>query len=752
MTTTTTSTTTTVTSSSKASEKLAALRQCMQASGIDIYLVPSDDPHLSEYTPAAYQRRSFLTNFGGSAGTAVIPSETVAAAAANGINDGSSTDAEAAPATPAFLWTDSRYWNEAGLQLDSSHWVLQKQGLPSTPSIATWIAQQAVRHYQETKQPLKVGMDPYVHSAAFPKELKAAFLDAQQGMMIDNDNNNDEQLDDQDGEEAEAEEVVLIGELVLVSENLVDAIWSDRPALPLSPFRVHPLDYAGVSWQDKVQRVREAMRQGGAAATTDAASVVSIKKKPPATLAVFCTLDDVAYLLNLRAQGDIYTAPVGIAYATVSMDQVCLYCDPAKIASPEVQQHLENVTLRPYDAIAEDIAAHCAASKRNRVWLDQSRSNYAICQAIPTTSTTLKQGQPPRQPQLLDGQNAIVPMKACKNRAELEGMRQAHIVDGAAMAEFMAWLEDTVVNQGRAVSEVEIDQQLTGCRAKQPGFLEVSFETIAGVGSNGAIIHYRAKDPSDLLKYLDTNNPILIDSGGQYTYGTTDVTRTWHFGTATPEFRDMYTRVLKGNIGLDSMVFPEHTTPGFVLDVFARKWLWEAGRDYGHGTGHGVGAALNVHEGPMSISPRWANKEILKKGMVISNEPGFYADGVYGVRIENLLEVRYVKDEDNIKAEEENAAAAAANKKDKEQLAANGDQSKKPKVAVPGEKKYLKFSKLTMIPIQKNLIIMDLMSKEELDWLDSYHEEVLAKVGPLLPKDSPAMTWLTKACAKIERT
>ena len=404
-----------------------------------------------------------------------------------------------------------------------------------------------------------------------------------------------------------------------------------------------------------------------------------------------------------------HSCPVGIAYATVSMDEVCLYCDTAKLVSPQVQDHLQNVTIRPYDAIVSDVAAHCSEknkrSSSNRVWLDRSRTNYAISQVIPPRS-------------LLDSQNAVVPMKACKNRAELEGMRQAHIVDGAAMAEFMAWLEDVIVNQGRVVSEVEIDKQLTACRAKQPGFIEVSFPTIAGVGSNGAIIHYRTKESSDLLKYMDTNNPILIDSGGQYTYGTTDVTRTWHFGAANDEFRDLYTRVLKGNIGVDAMVFPEHSMPGFVLDVFARQWLWQAGRDYGHGMGHGIGAALNVHEGPHSISPRWATKEVVKQGMVVSNEPGFYADGEFGIRIKNLLEVQYVKeDRGNNKANGDATAEGTA---------------KPAEAAAVDKKKFLKFSKLTMIPIQKNLIDLQLMSTMELDWLDAYHEEVFAKVSPLL--------------------
>ena len=302
-----------------------------------------------------------------------------------------------------------------------------------------------------------------------------------------------------------------------------------------------------------------------------------------ATMSVFSALDDVAYLLNVRATGDVETCPVGIGYITITNDEVAVYCDPAKLVAKEVQAHLEEagVVHKSYDDVVPAIEEHVAASKSNRVWIDKSRANFALCRVIPESK-------------LIDNQNAVTPMKACKNAAEMEGMRQAHIVDGAAMAHFMAWLERTIVTEGKSVTEVEIDEVLTGFRAKQPGFVEVSFPTIAGVGPNGAIIHYRATEGTDLLKSLDKTNPILIDSGGQYAYGTTDVTRTWHFGEASEEFIDNYTRVLKGNIGVDSMTFPENT-PGFVLDVFARKALWEAGRDYGHGTGHGVGGeSLNL--------------------------------------------------------------------------------------------------------------------------------------------------------------
>lgn len=499
----------------KGDAKLDALRSLMDREEIDAVLIPSDDPHLSEYVPQAYMRRGYLTNFHGSAGTALVTQGG------------------------AYLWTDSRYFNEANLSLDADHWQLMKQGLPKVPTITIFLTDLAEEKRNcGSSVPLKIGIDPYVHPASFAKDLTEAFDGATKDL----------------GEEAAS-----LGEIVTLQSNLVDEIWEDRPAVPTSPFRVHPLEYAGKTVADKVASIRKEMAE----------------KK--ATMSVFSALDDVAYLLNVRATGDVETCPVGIGYVTITNDEVAVYCDPAKLVAEEVQAHLEEagVVHKSYDDVVPAIEEHVAASKSNRVWIDKSRANFALCRVIPESK-------------LIDNQNAVTPMKACKNAAEMEGMRQAHIVDGAAMAHFMAWLERTIVTEGKSVTEVEIDEVLTGFRAKQPGFVEVSFPTIAGVGPNGAIIHYRATEGTDLLKSLDMTNPILIDSGGQYAYGTTDVTRTWHLGDASEEFIDNYTRVLKGNIGVDSMIFPENT-PGFVLDVFARKALWEAGRDYGHGTGHGVG-------------------------------------------------------------------------------------------------------------------------------------------------------------------
>ena len=350
-----------------------------------------------------------------------------------------------------------------------------KQGEPKVPTIPKFISNLAVDYYKQNGTPFKVGIDPYVHSASFAKELNEAFEKAAEDVEVESVNGDEPttpvigQIDTLDGK-----------------PNLVDSIWEDQPDLPKNPFRVHPLKYAGMTVSDKVDKIRSEMSE----------------KK--ASLAVFGALDDVAYLFNVRCMGDVETCPVGIAYATISNDEVTLYCDPEKVQSNEVSDHLKEagVIIKPYGDVVADVESHVSSNKRHKVWLDLTRSNYAVSRVIPAAS-------------LIDAQNPITPMKACKNAAEMEGMRRAHIVDGAAMANFMAWLENALIVEERTVSEVEIDEVLTGYRAKQPGFYEPSFPTIAGVGSNGAIVHYRAAEGSELLKHLDRTQPILIDSGGQ---------------------------------------------------------------------------------------------------------------------------------------------------------------------------------------------------------------------------------------------
>lgn len=362
-----------------------------------------------------------------------------------------------------------------------------------------------------------------------------------------------------------------------------------------------------------------------------------------------------------------------------------------------------------------------------RVWLDPDKSNYALVQAAsgamgrdvepnPESSGSGGDEKQPQQPQqaslLLSKPSPVTLWKAVKNPVELAGMRAAHLRDGAAEVEFLAWLDREV--QARTVSELEIDEVLTGCRARREKFLGLSFDTIAGVGPNGAVIHYRATPESNGSMGRDAM--LLLDSGAQYADGTTDVTRTVHFGEPTEAQREAFTRVLQGHIGIDTAVFPEGT-PGFVLDAYARRALWAAGLDYAHGTGHGVGAALNVHEGPQGISFNFANQTPLQPGMVLSNEPGYYAAGQWGIRIENLLVVM-----------------------EKPGLGGEGRD--------PRKRRFLGFERLTHIPISKRLVKRELLAPEEVRWLDGYHAEVWAKVGPLLESEE-ARGWLREATAPL---
>jgi Xaa-Pro aminopeptidase len=422
----------------------------------------------------------------------------------------------------------------------------------------------------------------------------------------------------------------------------------------------------------------------------------------------------VCWLFNLRGS-DVPCCPVLQAYALVKCPRgadgssadgssadgsvtATLFVDESKIdAVAGLRESLRSagVTTAAYESIAGAVQ-ELAATGGMRLLLDPERINYGLYLSAGEAAV------PKPSPLTLP--------KACKNGAELEGMMEAHLEDGAALCEFFGWLRRTVVDERTPLDEVQIATKLRGFRASREGFLDLSFPTICGVGANGAVIHYNpvAADPA-MVRTNDGTEMMLLDSGGQYATGTTDVTRTIHLGEPTAWQRECFTRVLKGNIALDTAVFPEGTT-GPALDAFARSALWQAGLDYMHGTGHGVGAALNVHEGPQSISTRYANVVPLKEGMICSNEPGFYEEGSFGIRIENLLVVQ--------KADTPNAF--------------NG-------------RTYLGFTQLTHVPIQASLIDVSLLTPHELEWIDSYHRRVFQRVSPRLPPQSEGYRWLQDA-------
>ena len=516
--------------------------------------------------------------------------------------------------------------------------------------------------------------------------------------------------------------------LVCVESNPVDEVWGDdRPSFPSAHLRVHPMEFAGKSVVDKLQDIRQEL--------VDAGDVDYLVISP---------LDEVAWLFNVRG-GDTECNPVTLGYGLVGKDTAALYVDQKKV-TPEVAAHLKEagVEVKAYEACDQDMRA--AAASGARLWIDPDKVSMSLVAAAEEAAAAVagagnstvdrehdeeragksakksegstaptsakKKASSSSSSPVKEGVSPIPLAKAIKNQAELDGMMEAHLRDGVAMASFWCWLDEQAM-MGKEHDEYEIGEVVCGFRAKQAGFIEESFATIAGEGPHGAIIHYRASKES--ARMVGSNSLLLCDSGGQYDCGTTDVTRTHHTGTPTAFQREAYTRVLQGHIGLSSVVFPSETS-GFVLDAFARRHLWEAGLDYRHGTGHGVGAALNVHEGPQSVSPRFGNSTPLKPGMVLSNEPGYYEDGGFGIRIENLLIVR----------EAETANSFGTDKGP-----------------------YLRFDYLTHIPIQKKLVDFSLMTAVEVKWLNDYHKTVWDRVSPRV-EDKKVLEWLREATKAVE--
>ncbi|CAL1708592.1 unnamed protein product [Somion occarium] len=469
--------------------------------------------------------------------------------------------------------------------------------------------------------------------------------------------------------------------LVSLTDNLVDFIWEDRPPRPAN--KVFPLDvkYSGESHQDKLKRLRE-----------------ELNKKPYKAMVVNM-LDEVAWLFNLRGS-DIDFNPVFFAYAVVTHDNSLLFVNTSQV-DDVVRTHLgDPVQIKPYDEFfpyLRGLGGEVDLSDELQV-LVGDKCNLAIVEAIGRERITIL-----RSP--------IADFKAIKNETEIEGFRQCHIRDGAALTRYFAWLEEQL-NSGTQLNESQAADKLEEFRSELDLFRGLSFTTISSTGPNGAVIHY-SPDPAD-CSIIQKEQIYLCDSGAQFLDGTTDVTRTWHFGNPTDEEKRAFTRVLQGHIAIDTAIFPNGTT-GYIIDSWARRPLWEDGLDYRHGTGHGVGHFLNVHEGPQGIGVRIAyNSTALKSGMTVSNEPGYYADGRFGIRIENIVIVRDAQTPNNF-----------------------------------GNKGYLKFEHVTLSPIHKKLIDASLLTAAERSWLDAYHAEVLDKVSPLLKNDTRALAWLERECSPL---
>lgn len=465
-------------------------------------------------------------------------------------------------------------------------------------------------------------------------------------------------------------------ELVAVEANPVDAVWTDRPARSDAKLDVHGLEFAGRSSAEKRQEMAEQLSAAGADA------------------AVLAALDSVAWTFNIRGR-DVAHTPVGLAFSLVHADGTAdLFVEPDKV-TPEVRQHLGNgVRLHGYG----DFAPHLADLAGKTVLVDPERATAAIWESLEGGGAKTVAGR----------ELAVLP-KACKNAVELDGHRAAQARDGVAVTRFLRWVEAEA--PGGGVDEVAAAAKLQAYREETGLLVDTSFDTISGAGPNGALPHYHMTPESN--RSLEAGSLYLVDSGGQYRDGTTDITRTVAVGEPTPEMRDRYTRVLKGHIALARAVFPEGTR-GSQLDSFARAPLWEAGLDYAHGTGHGVGSFLSVHEGPQRIAKsaggQAGTEEPLRAGMILSNEPGFYKTGHWGIRIENLVLVE-------------------------------------PREVEGAEAAMLGFETLTFAPLDRRLIAPVLLSPEERAWIDAYHARVAEVVGPGLESEDAA--WLKRACAPL---
>lgn len=458
----------------------------------------------------------------------------------------------------------------------------------------------------------------------------------------------------------------------LVSIDLMKEVWTDRPDLPKKPFYVFDLKYSGQSTTDKIAATRAEMA------------------KLRSQVFVMSALDDIAWLFNIRGN-DVDFNPVVIAYALVEENDVTLFVDQDKLTE-ETKTYLASVGVRikAYDAIYS-VLEQIESSKT--VLIDGAKLNRALYESIPAACTKRNAMSP------------VFKLKSIKNEVEMAGVRQAMVKDGVALTRFFIWLEENLKSGN--LNEVSVDQKLYEFRSKQENFKGESFSTIAGYGPHGAIVHYRAVPES--ASTLKPENLFLLDSGGQYLEGTTDITRTVALGTPTVKQKIDFTLVLKGHIALATAKFPSGTR-GSQLDILARKAMWDLGINYGHGTGHGVGHFLNVHEGPQNIRMD-ENPISLQEGMFMSNEPGLYRTNQYGIRTENLIHV--------IKAEKTEF----------------------------GE--FLKFETVTLFPIDKELIDVEMMSDEDIDWLNNYHKRVYDSLAKKL--DENEREWLSRKCAKLKR-
>ena len=586
-------------------ERLSALRELMRKNGLAAYVVPGNDPHASEYMASHWCEMQWISGFNGESGTMVVTLDK------------------------ALLWTDSRYYLQAGIELKDSTIELMRESDIDCPSVIDWLS--------ENIQGV-VGVNPEMFSVNDFADWK---------------------------DKAE-----------LRSIDLIKPIWTeDRPAIPQDKLYPYSADFAGETVESKLARMREQLA----------------KKKADAL--IVSALDEIAWLLNIRGN-DVEYNPVVISYVVLEADKCTLFVDANKIDSP-AQNYLDfnNIDVKPYEAVFSYIS-----SLSGTILYDGARVNEALYEAIPEGCKKINA----KSPILID--------KAKKNAVELEGERIAMRQDAVALTRFFMWLEEEAFANGQTQTEWSLMEKLHEFRLKGENFVEESFGTIAGYLGNGAIVHYAAT--KDKCAEVKPQGMLLLDSGGQYLDGTTDITRTVWLGGRIPQQAKLdYTYVLKGHIALARARFPRGTR-GNQLDALAKQYMWEAGITYGHGTGHGVGHFLGCHEGPQNVRTD-NNPTALEAGHIISDEPGIYRTDMWGIRTENLITVIPAK------------------------------QTK----ATTTEDEWLAFETLTLCFYDTSLIEMSLMTEDEIDWINAYHVRVYKEVSPLLNDEEKK--YLAYKCAAL---
>jgi len=575
----------------------------MKAKGLDAYIIPSNDVHQSEYVADHWNCRNWISGFTGSSGLVIVTTEH------------------------AGLWTDSRYFIQAEMELKDSEIELHKPNDRFAPEHITWLN-------ENLPKGAIIGMDGDLCTIGQFESYSKILKTTEKELKI--------------------------------AYDLFDEIWEDRPIIPINKIFEHDVAYAGKSRSKKIEEIKSEMKTKGV------------------NHHLVTTLDDIAWIFNIRGS-DVEFNPVAVAFAIISINSTTLYIDDKKI-SGELKTKLlsDDISIKPYKSVIRDLSD---LNKSESILIDRSVTSVNLYNSISCN--------------VVEDKTISTLMKGIKNAVEIQHTREVMAKDGAAIAKTFYWLEQQLKNNIK-VTEADVGDKLAENRSIMDDYVGESFPAIVGYKGNGAIIHYRAMH--DTCKTLKKDGILLVDSGGQYLNGTTDITRTIALGTPSKEEKRNFTLVLKGNISLSQITFPKGIT-GIQLDPLARMHLWNQGLNYGHGTGHGVGFFLNVHEGPQGFTGinSIRGKEPFQEGMITSNEPGYYKKEEYGIRIENLM------------------------------------------ITVPSEHKdFLEFETVTLYPIDLKLIDESIFAKKEKAWLNKYHYHVLKMIGPYLEGD--IKSWFESKC------